>query len=477
VDVSVDEVRGGLSSWLPRRRGLQRAAARDDVLSDAEATDRVARWELAATLVVLFVLGRTPLLFLRDRTASVFWPIKPLWQDDVIVASVFAVAQFAIVVMGVLRARARVLLEQPFLLAFLAFAWLSMSWSVEPSITMRRALLMAGTAGVGWYIGDRFSLRDQIRVVTWLGWIAAGTTIFALFVWNRLARSTGADLGFWSGVYVNRNALALVLALGLLGSLFFLRVTSRTAGIRWMIGLQVFLLLMTKSRTPLIGLAVSITVVVVVHWLRRRRGAYINSAAAAYVVFALFATGGLVVHWYWVQILKHLGRDPNLTGRTLVWELVRWFTRLHPWRGWGFESIWANAHAIGQAQAAHGSYAGGLGHGIPGGWPFAAHNGYYDLILGVGYIGLVLFVGFLGVASWRAFRKAWTRTDPASLWPLAIVVFAIVVNFSESLFVSSEAVFALTVAAAVTATNMRPTDPAAAVVPASDDLEPAAQRR
>jgi TRAP-type C4-dicarboxylate transport system permease small subunit len=90
-----------------------------------------------------------------------------------------------------------------------------------------------------------------------------------------------------------------------------------------------------------------------------------------------------------------------------------------------------------------------------------------------------LFVGFLAVASWRAFRKAWTRTDPESLWPLATIVFAIVVNFSESLFISSEAVFALAVAACVAATNMRPTDPvpgstAAATAAVSDAPEPSA---
>jgi O-antigen ligase len=433
---------------------------------------RVARWELAVTLIVLFILGRTPLLFFRERTGSAFWPIKPLWQDDLIVTCVFGAVQLAILVLAILRARARVLLAQPLLLAFLAFAWFSISWSVEPAISARHALLMVGTAGVGWYIGDRFSLRDQIRVVAWLGWVAAGTTIISLFAWNRLARSTGATLGFWSGVYVNRNSLALALSLGLLGSMFFLRFASRTRGIRWLVALQVLVLLLTRSRTPIIGLAVALTLALVVHWLRRRRGAYISTGAAAYVVFAVFATGALCVHWYWTDILRRLGRDPDLTGRTVVWELVRWFARLRPFRGWGFEAIWANSHAIGQAQAAHGSYTGGLGRGIPGGWPFSAHNGYYEIILGVGYIGLVLFIGFLAVGVWRAFHKAWTRTDPESLWPLALIIFAVVVNFSESLFISSEAVLALTVAAVVAATNMRATDPIPVPTRPPDVTEP-----
>ena len=75
-----------------------------------------------------------------------------------------------------------------------------------------------------------------------------------------------------------------------------------------------------------------------------------------------------------------------------------------------------------------------LGKGVVGGWPFAAHNGYYEIVLGVGYLGLALFVAFLAVALWRAFQYAWHRRDVESLWPLTFIVFAVVVNFSESLW-------------------------------------------
>ena len=83
-----------------------------------------------------------------------------------------------------------------------------------------------------------------------------------------------------------------------------------------------------------------------------------------------------------------------------------------------------------------------------------------------------MFIGFLAVGVWRAFHKAWRRTDAESLWPLALIIFTVVVNFSESLFISSEAVFALTVAAVVAATNMRATDPDPAPPRPPDDAEP-----
>ena len=449
VEASVERSRAGLTSLLPWRREHEGAAPRGRALARVHVAYRVQRWELAIAVFALFVLGRTPVLFLRLHTTDLFWRVQALWQEDIVVVLTIGLVELAIVAIAVRRTSIDGLLRQPLLLAFVGFAWVSMIWSVEPDVTFRRSLLLAGAVGVGSYIGDRFALHEQIRIVSWLGWTAVGTTLLALLIRTDLASSTNAVRGEWSGIYVNRNALALVLSMGLLATLFFRRTTQRTALVRTLAIAQFLFLVGTKSRTGIVGIVVAVSIAVVVSWLRRSRSETIGTAQAAYVVFAIFATAGLIVHRYWATILRRLGRDPDLTGRTFIWEIVKWFSRLHPVRGFGYEAIWADKHLISQVQAAHGSLPAATGNGIPGGYPFAAHNGYYEILLGVGYVGLALFVGFLGFAVWRAFRYAWTRRDVESLWPLAFLVFAIVVNFSESLFVSGEALLVLTVAAAV----------------------------
>lgn len=483
VDVSVDGARAGWTSWLPWRREIDRPERTTGrALAKAHVASHAAAWELGLAVFALVVLGRTPLLFMRLRTPELFWPVRALWQDDLVVACTMGAVELLVIAIAVRRSNVQTLLQQPFLLAFIGLAWLSMLWSVEPDVTLRRSLLLAGAAGVGWYLGDRFGLRDQIRIASWLGWSAIGTTILALVFWNDLARSTSGVQGQWSGIYVNRNSLGLVLSIGLLATLFFVRSTKRTGLVRTMAFVLAFALLATKSKTGLIGLAVAIAVTLVVAWLRRRRSENIGTAAGAYVVFAVFATAGLFVHWYWVELIHKLGRETDLSGRTFVWEVVRWFMRLHPVRGWGYEAIWAHVPAISQAQAAHGgSIAASQGRGIAGGWPFAAHNGYYEVVLGVGYIGLALLVGFLAFAAWRAFQYAWRRRDVESLWPLAFVVFAVVVNFSESLWVAGEATFVLTIAAAVSVVKITTPGRATVVAEATSDppeaVEPPARAR
>lgn len=389
-------------------------------------------------------------LFFRRHLSDVFGgPPGPLWQDDLVVTTTFAAVEIAVIAVAAWRARASALLRQPVLLALLGWAWLSVAWSVEPATSARRVLLFIGAAGVGWYIGDRFSFRDHMRLLAAVGGIAVLTTVVGLIFWNHAATTTNGNPRQWSGIYVNRNALGLVLAMSLVATMLLIRTTER----RWPLRIYAFVLFVflgtTQSRTALLALVVSLVVAWITHEIRRRRGDSLRVGPAAYVVFATLATLGLVIHWYWYDTLRFLGRDPDLTGRTLIWQLVGWFSDLRPWAGWGFEAIWANQRAIGQAQGAHGS----VREGVPGGWPFSAHSGYYELMLGIGRIGLLLAIVFLAVLVWRAFSHAWMGGDIVSLWPLSFVVFALVVNFSESLFVSSETLWVMTVATAVALTE------------------------
>ncbi len=416
--------------------------------------EHLANWEWVVTVAALFLLGRTPILFLRLRLAGLFGGrTSPLWQDDLVVLFSFAAIIAVMVVIAARRANVAALLHQPLLLATVAVAWLSVAWSVEPAVTLRRSLLFAGTAVVGWYIGDRFSPRDQARLVIRVAWVGVATSLVALAIWPDLATSSGRNLGWFSGAYVNRNALGLVLSTGLLASLFLFWETKRKAWVAAGAVLLLAMLFATKNRTGPVALVVAVVITLSVHWLRKNAKTSMTAAGGALFFLTTFGTVGFTIHYYWVEILGWLGRDVSLTRRTDIWQLVRFFSGEKSWFGWGFEAIWANSGAIGKAQAARGALHAHMGPGVPGGWPYAAHNGYFEMLLSVGRVGFAIFLGFLVVATWRAFEFAWQRRDMSSLWPLSFIVFAVVTNFSESAFVSSEALWALTVAAAVGATE------------------------
>src|SRR5579862_8937064 len=49
------------------------------------------------------------------------------------------------------------------LLALLAVAFISASWSQDPYFTLRRAIVLSGTTAFGIYLGSRFDIPEQLR--------------------------------------------------------------------------------------------------------------------------------------------------------------------------------------------------------------------------------------------------------------------------------------------------------------------------
>jgi exopolysaccharide production protein ExoQ len=398
-------------------------------------------------MAAVFILGRTPVLFFRQRLTLLFGGgAGPKWTNDLFLQSVFALVEIAVIVVAIRRAKPSTLLRQRVLLVFLGFAWLSIAWSIDPGVSLRRVLLFAGAAGVGWYIGDRFLPSQQAYIAAGAAGIGAVLSLIAVVVWRDLATrsiTTRADLNknLWSGIYVNRNLLAIVMSFGLL-AVFVLLPTSRRR--MWLVALAcplVYFLVLSQARTAPIALGVAVVTTLAVYLLRRIGGTTLTAQGGATVTLLTLGGVGFAVHLFWSNILRYLGRDVTLTGRTAIWEVDRWLSSARAWQGWGFEAIWTDPTVIKQSQRALGRY------------PFSAHNGYYEMLLSMGRVGLMLFVLFLASAAWRAFRYAWPRRDLASLWFVAVIVFAVVVNFSESMFASAEALWTLTVAASVGATE------------------------
>ena len=456
VRVAVEEL-SARSIVLPRR--LPRA--RDDGLalrfarglSRALAVDRPTGLEWAVAIIGLFLVARTPVLFLRARLVDVFGRRGPVWQDDLVVTCTLASVQILLLALAMRRTELGSLLRQKILLAFCIFAWSSTAWSVEPAVTARRAALLIGTAGVGWYLGSRFSVRQQPGIVAGVAAVGVLASAGVTAIWPELGTRSGRA---WSGIYVNRNTLALAMSMGLLAIAFLLGSARR--GRRWVFvcagAVFAFWLIVAGSRTGPVALVATLGICCLVLIFRNGPMRSLTPFRGALAIAPFIATAGLFVSWHWATIVVWLGRDPTLTRRTGIWQLSRWFSELNPWHGWGLEAIWTNRRALGQAQASYGAIPGidPLAARL-GGWPYAAHNGYFEILLGVGRVGLLLLVCFLAVSLWRAFRYAWQRQDVMSLWPFALIVFAVVVNFSESLFISSEALWALVVAAVVGVTE------------------------
>ena len=118
-------------------------------------------------------------------------------------------------------------------------------------------------------------------------------------------------------------------------------------------------------------------------------------------------------------MVRALGRNPDLTGRTDIWnDLFK--LHLEPWLGTGYESFW-------------------LGDRAKYFWtkyyfhPNQAHNGYIETYVNLGMVGVSLLALQI-IVGYRNIVKAVRMRDPVG--PLRFILFmiALIYNVTEAFF-------------------------------------------
>jgi exopolysaccharide production protein ExoQ len=149
-------------------------------------------------------------------------------------------------------------------------------------------------------------------------------------------------------------------------------------------------------------------------WVQRRRMVIVGLIAGVIGVagFALFLdTGGAMV--------EALGRNPTLTGRTVIWRAVL-AQKINPLIGAGFESFWMGSRMESVWSMSQ--------YGIQ-----EAHDGYLELYLNLGWVGIAL-LGTMIVTGYRNGMALFRRDTTAGKLRLTLLTAAVVFGFTEAGF-------------------------------------------
>ena len=148
-------------------------------------------------------------------------------------------------------------------------------------------------------------------------------------------------------------------------------------------------------------------------------------AAVHVLVLTILLAGGLtVLLGGGADAARTMGRDPTLSGRTQIWEIVIPMVP-NAIGGAGFETFWAGPRA--KEVETKNQAAGGLGG------PHEAHNGYIEMYLNLGWIGVALIALVLGQGYHKAVR-AFRRDPGLGALLVAYVVTAVTYNITEAGF-------------------------------------------
>jgi O-antigen ligase len=287
-----------------------------------------------------------------------------------------------------------------------------------PVASMERGLLTAGICA----FGIPFALdplREQIAAI-FLAAHAATVTSAALVVLKpRIGRSSIDEFGngdYFQGIFANRNSLGPACALALIGAVAVV-ASARSLPIRVGVGalgcLDIWLLIGSRSATPVLGLAASAGVVTGALMWRRWH------ATAPRRVWAGFAGAIVAVVVWQASLLSLLNRNSGLSDRTAIWADVAQITRNRPLAGYGFWAFWDSE----QAWSVYQQF---------GGFQFgSAHNSLFETALGSGWVGAATFLAVAICAATRSVALV-SRSVAGGLWWCAVTALVLAEHTTES---------------------------------------------
>jgi len=322
-----------------------------------------------------------------------------------------------------------VLQRNGWLVAFIAYCFISVVWSDYPFISFKRATKIFGHPIMALIVLTEPDFKEALtRLMKRCAYVVVPISI----LWIRYYPPLGLSYDDWSGMQIiqgigfGKNSLGADCLI--LGFFFFWhllqtwrteRNTERrnelwlTAG--FLIG-SLYLLRLSHSATSTICLFVAILIVVFVV-IRPRIKNFIGTYMLAALVLLVAAQLAFGISG---SLSESLGRGSGLSGRTDLWAHCLEF-QSNPILGAGFEGFWFPERRDKIAAFYHGWKPGG------------AHNSYLDLYLELGLIGLSILIGLLIATFWKI-RYELFRDFEWGRYRLAFFAAVVLRGWTESCF-------------------------------------------
>ena len=308
--------------------------------------------------------------------------------------------------------------SQKLLLLLACFAIASALWSQNPVRSAYNGLFLLLNTLFAFYLFLRFRPERLMELIMLAGAVILTLSLITVFAFPNVGRSfTPRVYGAWVGIFMDRTSSASVCVFLLSPAIVFWRRGLNWGRVAYMVLLLVSIWKAQAATALVVVLAYVMTVLLIrVSARLDRKSLLVLSVIALPVVVAAI----IVVPPYVPVILKGLGRDPTLTGRTEIWASLLRSVAKRPLLGYGYYAFWnglsgESANAIIAAQ-----------------WVFGyAHNGFLEIILQLGFAGLLLF----SLTLVQALRNAWIcyREDrsPGTLWFTSLIFLTLFYNVSE----------------------------------------------
>jgi exopolysaccharide production protein ExoQ len=317
--------------------------------------------------------------------------------------------------------------ENGLIFSVLIWAILSIAWSDMPSTSAVNSLRMFINLALVVYLFERYSSNDIEKLFMLVGCVAAAGSIFLVFVFPQYGlQSRGVyALGAWEGIFGQKNLCGLEMLILLLPA-FFVKLSGTSARILrgGYIAIVLGIIVMTRSAGAWVVTGLCLAFVGLLKLTSRmpRKDAAIIALATACGAFVL----GLAALANYDAIMYALGKDPTMTGRTVLWAGLVHVAMRHPLLGYGYMAFWQGLNGPSRFVALELNWS-GLG---------GSESGILELWLELGIVGLLLYLAVFAVAVKNAFYCIGRGASPAALWYTSILFYVVATNIEGGLLLA-----------------------------------------
>lgn len=319
--------------------------------------------------------------------------------------------------------------QNAMLIAFLAFALLSVLWSDFAFVSLKRWFRDLGNYLVILVIlSDPRPLEAARTVLRRVGYLLVPLSIILIKYYPAIGKqySEWSGENYFVGVGTSKNMLGAICLFS--GIVFLWDVVSRWPERRdrrvrrtilvdlAFIGMTLWLTNLAKSATSEVGLAIGSFVILISgsKAFKRHPGFFKTLVVSMFPLYLILAFGFNLSG----DFAGAVGRNPTLTGRTLIWQAVLSLDK-SPLVGVGYASFWLGPRLLQVWKVVRGINE--------------AHNGYLEIYLDLGLIGVALLLGFL-ISGYRNISRELANGSPLAPLKLALWTTALFYNMTESAF-------------------------------------------
>ncbi|MGK7922749.1 MAG: O-antigen ligase family protein [Trichodesmium sp.] len=310
----------------------------------------------------------------------------------------------------------------PLFFIFIIILLLSFSWSETPKYTLNNSLVILAVTIFAAYIAQRYTVAEIARIFRFSNTFICITSIY----YSLLKPSVGINVvkNSWQGILAHPNPLGSLMALNA-GLWMFHAINypqDRKISIIFCL-LSIIVLFKADTGGGKVQLVLLIAAFIYLNFIKTLPPKLAFTTVLIFMV--VFGIGVIILTNNWLFIIEDvLGKDATLTGRTPLWSIL--FSQYIPQRpllGYGFHGFW---------QSWRGLENPAFNINIKGWTPPHSHNGFIDLTLDFGLIGITIFLLSLLTNITLAVSFLTRNPNPESILPLALVMYIIIPNLSET---------------------------------------------